>query len=360
VRTESPDSAAAAGLRRAPGITPPHKGTEELIKRSQTDVDFHELVDEMLDEVAYQLGKQDPVLLSPLAIRLVRLSPELRPEFAATLQARLLARIAQATAIRTAICVECTAMRSRVEDGQWLVTLGAVRQDDLRRIGQTQGIRTFVDLGFSYSPQSNVIWMEAVAFRASDGGVLWTDAYRSDATTAMLLRTGRHVPSRATRLDQLERKLQGRPYYGYMVGLGLMRFGYDGPTGAIMGPQVTIRLHERFGEDQQQLFGLSGGFFTTGAPSPGKTTINSIVGGAYFSTNLSQPNLNRPELWAYAELGGIFSGNQGNTAYVEGGLDLHLKWRLSMVGGVQYVLPTMFADHDLGGVGWRLRLAFNW
>jgi hypothetical protein len=31
-----------------------------------------------------------------------------------------------------------------------------------------------------------------------------------------------------------------------------------------------------------------------------------------------------------------------------------------MVGGLQYVLPTHFADHDLGGLGYRLRLAFNW
>jgi hypothetical protein len=199
-----------------------------------------------------------------------------------------------------------------------------------------------------------------VAFRASDGAVIWTDAYRSDMTTAMLLRTGHRVPSRADRLADLERKIQQRPYYGYMLSIGLARIGYDGPTGAIMGPQITIRLHERFGESQSLLFGLEGGFLTTGAPSSGSTTINTIQGGGYFSWNMTDPSLTRPELWAYGELGGMFSGNEGNTAYTETGLDLHLKWRLSAVAGVQYVLPTKFANYDLGGVGYRVRLAFNW
>ena len=361
IQVESPDSATAAAQRLDANAKKAAKShSEELIRRAHTNVNFYELVDEMLDEIVYQLGKQDAVAMSPLAIRLVRLSPDVRPEFGGTLEARLLARISQATNIRTAVCIECNSMRSRVENGQWLVSLGAVRQDDLQRIGRTQGIKTFVDLNFTFNPQSNVIWMEAIAFRASDGGVVWSDAYRSDATTAMLLRTGRRIPSRTERLEELDRKLQGRPYFGYMMAVGLARIGYNGPTGDIGGPLMTIRIHERFGEDQQQLFGLSVGIFFTGVPQAGKNVLNSLMSGAYYSTNLSEPSMNQPELWVYGELGGMFSGNQGNTFYGESGLDLHLKWRMSIVGGLQYVLPTHFADHDLGGLGYRVRLAFNW
>ncbi len=363
VRVESPDSSVAAAKRAAANGPQPSSNklnTEDLIRKSRTNVNFYELVDEILDEITYQLSKQDAMAMSPLAIRLVRLSPDLRPEFAGTLEARLLARISQVTSIRTAVCIECSSMRSRVENGQWLVSLGAVRQEDLQRIGRAQGIKTFLDLDFTFNPSAGTIWMEAVAFRASDGGVVWSDAYRSDATTAMLLRTGRRVPSRQERLDELDRKIQGRPYFGYMLSVGLARIGYNGPTGDIGGPMATIRIHERFGENNQQLFGLSVGIFFTGAPEAGKNVLNSLMSGAYYSTNLSEPSLNQPEIWIYGELGGMFSGNQGNTFYGEGGLDLHVKWRLSMVGGLQYVLPTHFADHDLGGLGYRLRLAFNW
>jgi hypothetical protein len=363
VRVESPDSSSAAAKRAAANGPQPSSNklnTEDLIRKARTNVNFYELVDEILDEIAYQLSKQDAMAMSPLAIRLVRLSPDLRPEFAGTLEARLLARISQVTSIRTAVCIECSSMRSRVENGQWLVSLGAVRQEDLQRIGRAQGIKTFVDLDFTFNPTAGTIWMEAIAFRASDGGVVWSDAYRSDATTAMLLRSGHRIPSRAERLDELEHKIQGRPYFGYTVAIGLARIGYNGPTGDIGGPMGTIRIHERFGENNQQLFGLSVGIFFTGAPEAGKNVLNSLMSGAYYSTNLSEPSLNQPEIWVYGELGGMFSGNQGNTFYGEGGLDVHLKWRLSMVGGLQYVLPTHFADHDLGGLGYRLRLAFNW
>ena len=98
------------------------------------------------------------------------------------------------------------------------------------------------------------------------------------------------------------------------------------------------------------------------APSTSKKpqALNSILLGAYFSHDLSKPNLNRPELWVYGEAGGMFTGNEGNTFYVESGIDLHLKWRLSLATGLMYVLPTTYSGYDLGGLGFRMRVAMNW
>ena len=56
----------------------------------------------------------------------------------------------------------------------------------------------------------------------------------------------------------------------------------------------------------------------------------------------------------------MFSGNEGNTFYLEAGGDLHLKWRLSLSGGVMYVFMTKYSGYDLGGTGYRLRIAMNW
>jgi hypothetical protein len=335
---------------------------EQLIQRSQGSIDFFELVDDIMDEIARQLGREDAALLSPMAIKLVRLSSNLRPEFARTLETRLIARLTNATNVKMAICPECTAVRSRVEDGNWVLTLGAVNSDDLRRIGAKTGVKTFMEVDFSYSPTSNVVWMSAVVYRASDGGVVWSDAYRSDATMAALLRTGRRIPTRAERAAELEQKINQRPYYGYALSLGVAQIGYAGATGDIAGAQASLRFHEKFGEDLTSLFGMTAGIFTTGPPSANKQpqALNSILIGAYYSYDLSPPNLNRPEVWLYAEGGGMFSGNEGNTFYLESGLDTHLKWRLSLQGGLMYVFHTKFSGQDLGGVGFRLRAAMNW
>jgi len=346
----------------APKPTPSPGQVEQLVQRSNTSIDFFELVDDILDEIARQLGREDPALLSPMAIKLVRLSSNIRPEFARTLETRLIARLVNATSVKISVCAECTALRSRVENGNWTVTLGAVRQDDLRRLGESTGIKTFMDVDFSYSAQANVIWMEAVAYRASDGGVVWSDGYRSDATMAALLRTGNHIPSRAERAAELEAKIAARPNYGYAASLGIAQMGYAGPTGNLTGAQVALRFHEKFGEQNTSLFGMTAGIFTTGPPKEGKTpqALNSILLGAYYSYDLSPPNLNRPEVWLYGEGGGMFSGNEGNTFYVESGVDVHLKWRLSLEGGLMYVFPTLFSGFDLGGLGFRLRTALNW
>jgi hypothetical protein len=365
---EAASSQSAAGrVQVDPGVKNQNRplgpsGVEQLIQRSQGSIDFFELVDDIMDEIARQLAREDPNLISPLAIRLVRLSTNLRPEFARTLEARLIARLTNATSVKISICPECTALRSRVENGNWVLTLGAANADDLRRIGVQTGVKTFMDVDFTYSPGSNVVWMSAVVYRASDGVVVWSDAYRSDATMTALLRTGRRIPTRAERAAELEQKINARPSYGYAISLGVGQMGYTGPTGDIAGAQASLRFHEKFGEDNSSLFGMTAGVFTTGPPKEGKTpsALNSILLGAYYSYDLSPPNLNRPEVWIYAEGGGMFSGNEGNTFYLESGLDTHLKWRLSLQGGLMYVFQTKFSGYDLGGVGFRLRAAMNW
>jgi hypothetical protein len=352
----------AAGKRTAvPAAAPPSR-VEQMVQASSDSVDFFELVDDILDEIAHQIGGEDPNLLSPMAIRQVRLSENLRPEFARILEARLVARLSRSSPVRMTVCAECTVLHSRVENGTWRMTLGVITQDDQRRLGEATGVKTFMDVDFSYSAESNLIWVEVIAFRASDGVVVWSDAYRSDGTMAALLRTGRRIPSRAERAAELDKKLAARPSYGYAATFGVMQFGYTAPTGNVGGAQVSLRFHERFGEDERDLFGMSAGIFSTGPPSSGKQpeALNSILFGAYYSHDLSLPNLNRPELWLYGEAGGIFTGNQGNTFYFESGVDVHLKWRLSLVAGLMYVLPTQYSGYDLGGVGFRLRVGMNW
>jgi hypothetical protein len=366
VASFSGTQARGSRMQAAPPPPPPKPATpnqiEELVRRSNDNVDFFELVDDMIDEIARRLGLEDPNLLSPMAIRLVRVSANLRPEFAHTLEARLTARLLNATALKMNVCAECTALRSRVDNGNWILTLGASNQDDLRRLGEKTGIKTFMDVDFSFSPDQNIILMETTVFRASDGGVLWSDAYRSDGTMTSLLRTGQKIPTREERAAELEQKISGRPSYGYAASLGMAQLGYTAPTGDVVGAQVALRFHERFGENQNNLFGISAGIFTTGPPSNTKQpqALNSILLGAYYSHDLSAPNLNKPEFWIYGEGGGMFTGNEGNTFYLESGVDVHLKFRLSLQGGLMYVFPTTYSGYDLGGLGFRVRVALNW
>ena len=142
----------------------------------------------------------------------------------------------------------------------------------------------------------------------------------------------------------------------------MMQMGYSAPTGDIVGANASLRFHERFGENQSSLFGIGAGIFTTGPPSTNKQpqALNSILLGAYYSHDVSEPNLNKPELWVYGEGGGMFTGNEGNTFYLESGVDLHLKFRLSLLRGAHVRLPDDVFGLRSGGLGFRLRVALNW
>ena len=83
-----------------------------------------------------------------------------------------------------------------------------------------------MEIDFTYSPGPNVVWMSAVVYRASDGVVVWSDAYRSDATMTALLRTGKVIPTRAERAAELEAKINAAPELRHTLGLGVAQIGY--------------------------------------------------------------------------------------------------------------------------------------
>src|SRR5439155_26213489 len=99
---------------------------EDLLVRSQKGVTLATLLEELLDELTHQLSKEDPAPLSPVAIRLVRLSPNLRQTLAHSIEAKMVSRLAKLPHFEQVVCFECRAVRSRVEGSDWVVTMGAV------------------------------------------------------------------------------------------------------------------------------------------------------------------------------------------------------------------------------------------
>src|SRR5690606_6272540 len=91
---------------------------------------------------------------------------------------------------------------------------------------------------------------------ADDGRVLWTETYRSDATTAAILRTGDRVLPRVERVKELERLLEARPTYGHILYVGGTHIPHDGPRGGITGAALGYRLYEKFGKDRRWMFGI--------------------------------------------------------------------------------------------------------
>ncbi len=333
---------------------------EELLLRSQKGVTLSTLLDELLDELAHQLAKEDAKPFSPIAIRLVHLSPNLRPSMAQSVEARLVARMAKIPGCEQVACVECRAIRSRVEGDEWVVTFGATQQSDLRRIAAEIGAKTFMELDITFAQAPAELTLAAKIVRASDGKIMWATAIKGDETTAAILRTGRVPPSREEQLAELKRKLEMRPYFGYLLFLGAMYLSADGPQGGYFGGNIGVRLFERFGNDRRHMFGVQGEGMLDFASN--HTLYSGIISGGYWFS-IFQPNLNRGDLRLGATVGGIISGGDGNSGIIQIMAEYVLQFRLTANVAALYMIPTKYSGNgteDLGGFGFAARIGFNW
>jgi hypothetical protein len=350
-----------ASTREASLATPPRTptGFEQMLTRSEDSVPITVLIDELLDELAHQMGKEDARALSPMAIRWVKLSPNLRADMAAGIETRLTARLSKATEIAQVVCTDCRSLRSRVEGRDWVVSLGAVHHSDLQRVADEIGARSFLDLDLEYvpGPPQSMVVLSARAFRASDARILFATAIRADETTAAVLRTGKKPPSREEQLAELERKLEARPYYGIGVLMGMAWIPYDGPGGGITGATIGARAFERFGVDRRHMYGIQ----AEGFLNPNR--LQAGVLSAVYAYDVTPPDLNKPDLrlsWGVGAFIASGASNEGNTILLQSSADYIMKFRFSFGVGLHYLVPTQFNNYDLGGFGVHSRFAFNW
>lgn len=361
--------AAPAGARAQPAIddespslpppavevpqSPDARAMQELLLRSQEGLPVALLIDELLDELVLQLSKEDARALSPLAVRWIKLSPNLRADLATSAETRLQARLAAATQIVQVVCTDCRSLRSRVEGRDWVVSLGVVRQADLRALAEDIGARAFLDLDVQYIPGPEPrVTLAARAFRASDARLLFSTSIRGDETTAAVLRSGKKPITREEQLLELERKLERRPRFDMGLQLGVSRFGYDSPKGDIAGATFALRIQETFGRDKRLLFGAQGELFV----NPDRLTGGIVT--AVLTWRATEPNLNDGELRVGGAAGGLLG--EKNTVVFEGGVDYLMKFRFSVGAGLIYIVPVQLGEYDLGGLGLRGRLGINW
>ncbi|WP_146618016.1 hypothetical protein [Lujinxingia litoralis] len=333
------------------------EGVERHLRTDAGVIHIYQLAEEMVDEALSDLADLNPRAISPLAVRNLNLTPNLSPHFGSFVESTLVSGIANLTDHRVKRCIACRAMRSRVEGDDWVVSVGLTEHEDLQREAERLNVKAFLDISFAFFPGPNIVAMQLEIFRADDATVLWSETYRSDATSAAILRTGARIISRAERVRELERKIEERPYYGHQLYLGMSTIPYDGPAGAITGAAIGYRLYERFGQDRRMLFGVGAEGFANFSDANG--LLGAFV-GATFQYELFEPNLNRLELRTGPTVGGFFAGSEGNSFSMEWGLDAILQYRLGAGISAMYFLPTEYAGYDLGGFGFKARASFNW
>lgn len=328
---------------------------ERYLGESREGVPLYLVFEEMIEELVAELQDAPRETISPLAVRRVRVSRELSAWFSDQIQAQIINAIQQHTPHAVRRCMTCDSIRSRVEDDQWIVTLGVADQEQLRREAELLGVRTFMDVRVAYYPRQNVATLMAEIFRADDGNVEWSRSYRSDATTSAILRTGERIETREERVRELDRRIAQRPSLAHQPYLGAGFIPHTGAQDIIFGAMAGYRLIEHFGDDQRWLFSLAAEAFLNWGQQP-------LFGGfvnAGIQYDILPANLNDFVFRVGAAAGAFIAGEQGNSFVGEIIVDGIFQFMLGMGISAFYFVPVELGDGDLGGFGGKVRLTFT-
>lgn len=327
------------------------------IQSGQGTVHLYQLVEEMTDDLISDLRELNDQVVSPMAMRRIAVSPNLSAAFGDFVESTIVSAVANSSNKKIKRCVACGAMRSRIDGNDWVVSLGFTEHDQYVAEAKRLGVQTFLDVRFAFYPGVNIAAMTVEIIRAEDAAVLWSETYRSDSSTAAILRSGDRTQTRSERLSELERKLDARPYYGHILYVGGSYLPYDSEAGSITGMALGYRLYEKFGEDNRWMFGIGAEGFANFSKE--NALLGSFV-GATVHYQLTQPNLNGIIVRTGPTISGFFAGTEGNSAAIEWGIDGVFQFKLGAGLSAMYFVPVKFAGADLGGLGLKGRVLFNW
>jgi hypothetical protein len=344
-----------ASLRGEPLHPRPTERGASFARPGRT-VDASEALDELIDELAADLARLGLGKLSPVLLERVRLSDNLSPTFAATLEARLAAALSRAASAAVLRCAECWATRARIEDANWVVSRGLSRRDEVQRVAAQYGARAFLSASLSVQPEAGTMAMDVELVRADDAAIVFAETYRFHADDALLYRGADRAQSRAARLKELEDRVASRPTWGHGAYLGVMRVPSDGPDGDVIGPYGFYQLSEYFGADRAWRFGLRlGGFLDS----------KQLAGGlieASLAVQLTSPNVWAPAVRVGVHGGGFLTGQGGNTSVFGGELEVQFGTRLTAFaqGGYMAKLQIQGKGPAYGGFVQQIGVAFLW
>lgn len=312
-----------------------------------------DLVDEMVDEFAADVARLGAAQVGPILIERVRLSDNVSPEYAGVLESRLVAAVFRAAAVAVVRCVECTATRSRVENGQWVVSRGLTTREDAQAIARKYGARSFLDVALNVSQEPAAMGMDVEMVRSDDSSIAFAETYRLDSNQGILYRGADRAQSREEKLKELQDRLNQRPRWSQAVEFGMMWL--LGGSASIWGGVGRFQLTEKFGDDREYQAGFNlAGFLNTQSLSGGMVT-------GVLQARVSRDNLFAPQVWLGLE-GGAFI-TSGMSAPIFGAT---LRWqvgdRIALHGALRYLttlnVPNSTATY--GGVSPEAGVSFLW
>jgi len=359
-------------LAEAREPTPQEKAHElgTIIAASTETPDAERSLADILEELVLSYSKLDRRLFSPLMVERVIVSPQLSDEMRKRLVMMLSTALSRVPDLQEVACFNCeNVLRSRIQDGNWQLSLGATDRDASRSRAAALGAKSFLIVALEIDGEGALV-LDATLFSAETGELINGKRITGDAQRAALERDPKELQPAEKREAELLKTYGRHPFLAQAVQLGFLRIPYvlSGDDGAINGLSLGYRLAEVFGPGREWLVGLQLQAFLDPALRLIPTNPLPVSGGLVtivFAYTLRFQDLRIPLFRAGVNAGGYVGGSLGNSFAAGGVLEIMMRFRLGLNLSLMYILPvnlqsTLNIPLTVGGVTFSVGTSFNW
>jgi len=239
---------AAAGARLSPSE---NEWAEKMrVSSAQTVRRFHEVLDELLAEFAYDVKMGQINGLKNLSVRNVDVSEAIPKTYRRYLELLVAERIRENAKIRLVSCLPCRSKTSRLVEGKLLVTSPTTNMEELNRAADQLGVDNFMDVILVYHTTHMVLAFQI--FNTKTKETVWARTYNSETVRSRYQKLAVDF----TQVDKGRTSEDYVPEYRILFGIGgasVPNIGGTVDDSAMIA--VNFRGTEKFNNRRQE-FGL--------------------------------------------------------------------------------------------------------
>lgn len=331
---------------------------EGRLARPGDRVDANDVLDEILDEFAADVARLGANRISPILIERIRVSENMNPEFAAVLEARLVAAVYRAANVRLVRCYECYATHAQVEEGAWVVRRGLSRREDMQQVAKKYNAQMVLNANLTLFTAPNSLAFDVELVRVDDASIFFAEGYRVHPHTALLYRSADKMQSREARLKDLQARLDDKPRFNHSLHLGAIVIPTTGhPDGAIWAPYTAYRLSEAFGEERAW---RAGG---TAAAIINPARIGGVLIEATLLRRINPENVYSISCFGGGSAGFFVTGVTGNSPMFNAQAECVLAHRITLQASLGLLVPFQSSEDStyfVGGLTPQVGMGFTW
>lgn len=208
---------------------------------------FHEVLDELLTEFAYDVKMGQIQGLKNLAIRKVEVSESIPATYASYLELMVSERIQENSRVRLINCLPCKSKTSRLAEGKLLITSPRTNVAEMARAADQLGIEHFMDVVLVYHTSHMVLAFQVFDTKTTEN--TWSKTYNSETIKS-------RYQKMAVDFSQVAKSREGseyKPEYRLLFGMGggsIPNIGGDTTDSGMLNLQIrgTEKFNNRMSE----------------------------------------------------------------------------------------------------------------